>query len=109
MDVLQFKYHLSLFRFWKNQQWINPELSNQNKWKYINGIWSGEKFFGSSTFLVWLTDLWHFCKFLMLLLISFSVVFYTPLINWWLDILIFYCTFTITFEIFYSRILVKNK
>ena len=108
MDVLQFKYSSSIFSSWKHQQWINPHKSSQNKWKYIDGIWSGEKFFGSSTFLVFLTDFWHFCKFLMLLCISAAIVFYVPLTFWWIDILILYCSFTITFELFYSKILLKK-
>jgi len=109
MDILDFKFSKSVFSNWKNQQWINPELSSQNKWKYVNGVWCGERFFGSSTFLVFVTDFWHFCKFLMLLSICASVVFYKPLINWWIDLLLLYCTFTITFEIFFSKILINNK
>jgi len=109
MDVLQFKFNGSIFRFCKNLQWVDPSKSSKNKWKYDeNGIWTGkEKFFGSTTFLVWLTDLWHFCKFLMLLFIMCAVIFYTPIIVWWADILIMYCAFTITFEIFYSKIFIK--
>ena len=107
MDILRFKYSTSIFRFCKNQQWIDPALSWHNKWK--NGDETqGEKFFGSSTFLVFVTDLWHFCKFLMLLLIMGAIVFYKPLINWWADLLILYCVFTITFEIFFSKILIKH-
>ena len=109
MDVLDFKYSKSIFRNCKNQQWIDPSISHQNKWKYENGMWVGEKFFGSSTFLVWLTDFWHFAKFLMLLFISGAIVFYTPIINWWLDIIIAYCTFTVTFELFFSKMLIRNK
>ena len=33
MDVLKVRYKTSIFRFWKNQQWINPSLSWHNKWK----------------------------------------------------------------------------
>jgi hypothetical protein len=109
MDVLRFKFNASIFSSWKNQQWINPAISSQNKWKYIDGVWSGEKFWGSSTVLVWTTDFWHFCKFLMLICIMFALVFYHPLINWWTDFLIFYCSFTILFEIFYSKIFILKK
>jgi len=109
MDVLQFKYQNSIFKFWKSQQWIDPSKSSQNKWKYDEfGMWTGEKFFGSSTFLVFLTDFWHLCKFLMLLSISAAIIFYTPLVNWWIDILILYCSFTVTFELFYSKIFIKR-
>jgi hypothetical protein len=108
MDVLNFKFHSSIFRFWNNQQWINPSLSSANKWKYENSIWAGERFFGSSTFLVFITDMWHLSKFLMLLLITSSVVFYHPIINWYVDWLLMYVCFTATFEIFYSKIFIKH-
>jgi len=82
----------------------------KNKWKYDEyGNCEGkEKFFGSSTFLVWLTDLWHLCKFLMLMSICAGIVFYMPLFKWYFDLLIFYCLFTITFELFYKKILIKK-
>jgi hypothetical protein len=109
MDVLRFKFSISIFSNWKNQQWINPVISSQNKWKYVDGIRVGEKFFGSSTFLVFVTDFWHFCKFLMLINIMSAIVFYYPIINWWIDLLIMYCSFTIPFEIFYSQIFINDK
>ena len=105
MDVLRYRWTTSIFRFWKNQHWINPALSWSNKWKLDTKI--GD--FIMSTFLVFLTDFWHFCKFLMLLAVFCSIVFYIPLINWWADILILYCTFTITFEVFFSKILIRKK
>ena len=108
MDVLQFKFNGSIFKNWKNQKWIDPVKSHANKWKYVNGIWAGEKFFGSSTFLVFLTDFWHLCKFLMLLSISFAVVLYNPLINLYVDVFLMYCAFTVTFELFYSKILIRK-
>jgi len=107
MDVLKTRYVISIFRFWKNSQWINPAFSWKNKWK--NGdIIQGEKFFGSTTFLVWLTDFWHLCKILMLLTISFAIVLYNPIIVWYIDFLILYMCFTIPFEIFYSIVLIKT-
>jgi hypothetical protein len=61
-DATNYEYSipakLHLDRFW----WCK-ELSYSNKYK--NGDKSqGEKFFGSTTFLVWLTDGWHLLKFL---------------------------------------------
>ena len=54
MDYLQFKYE------GKNQFW-QPDISCNNKWK--NGDKKqGEKFFGSSTVFVGLTDGWHLSK-----------------------------------------------
>ena len=105
MDVLKYRYDTSIFRFWKNQNWVNPSLSWPNKWKPTTKI--GDLIM--STILVWVTDFWHLCKFLMLTLIMSSVVFYQPhLINWWADLLLIYSIFTIIFEIFYSKILIKK-
>ena len=107
MDVVSFKYAKSIFYGFPDE-WFNPEYSWKNKWKG-NNQYRTERFFGSSTFLVFLTDFWHLCKFLMLTSIIFAAVFYTPLVNWWADILILYCTFTITFEVFFSKILIRKK
>ena len=107
MDVLKTRYNTSIFASWKHQTWLKPSLSWRNKWK--NGDKSkGEKFFGASTFLVWLTDFWHLAKMLMLLGIAFAIVFYEPIVAWWIDWFILYCAFTVPFEIFYSKILVKR-
>lgn len=112
MDVLKTRFDKSIFRNWPNQNWVDPSISFPitwpNKWKDGDPS-SGEKFPGSSTFLVWITDFWHLCKMLMLLCIMFSIVFYNPLVNWWADILILYCSFTITFELFFSKILIKKS
>jgi hypothetical protein len=108
LDVLDFHYETSIFSTWKHQNWINPIISWHNKWK--NGDYTqGEKFLGSSTFFVWLTDFWHFCKFLMLIFIMIAIVLYHPLIIWWVDFLILYCVYTVTFQIFFNKIFVKHK
>jgi len=104
MDVLKTRFKTSIFRFWKNQQWINPSLSWHNKWK-------PKTKFGDlimSTVLVWVTDMWHLAKMLMLMCIAFAISFYDPAISWWLDVLIMYFSFTVPFEIFYSKVLIKT-
>jgi hypothetical protein len=106
MDVLDFHYNTSIFFNCNNQQWINPSISWKNKWKNGDPT-QGEKFLGSSTVFVFITDLWHFCKFLMLLLMISAIVLYSPIIIWWIDLIIFYCVFTLTFEIFYSKVFNK--
>ena len=113
MDVLKTRYNTSIFTSWPNQNWLKPSLSWRNKWK--NGDPSqGPKFFGSTTFLVWITDFWHLAKFLMLMAISLAIVFRFPMLAlveiniWWLDFIIYYLIFTITFEIFYSKVLIKS-
>jgi len=104
MDTLATHYSTSIFRFWKNQNWVNPSLSWHDKWS------SKYKFikFLMSTIFVWLTDFWHLCKFLMLIFISLGVVLYHPITTWYLDALILYCIFTLTFQIFYGNLLVKK-
>lgn len=109
MDVIKVRWNTSIFRFVENKQWFNPSISWTNKWKnYGDGKYIHEKFFGSSTFLVWLTDFWHFNKMLMILFICLSIVCYQPIFNWYIDLTIFYLSFVITFELFYSKILIKK-
>jgi hypothetical protein len=103
MDMLKTHYSVSIFSNWKNQNWVDPSLSWVNKWK-------PESKFGDlimSTLLVFVTDMWHMCKFLMLLSIMFAIVFYQPIFVWWADILIFYVAFSGAFELFYSKLLLK--
>lgn len=104
MDVLRTRYSTSVFRFWRNQNWVNPSLSWPNKWKPKTKL--GDLIM--STILVWVTDFWHLCKMLMLLCVLFSIVIYSPIVNWWADILILYCSFTIPFEFFFSYALIEK-
>lgn len=107
IDVLDFHYSKSIFTKCNNSQWINPSLSWKNKWK--NGDPNqGEKFLGSSTIFVFVTDLWHLCKFLMMLLIVFAIVFYSVLFSWWIDVIILFVIYFLIFELFFSKILVKH-
>lgn len=60
MDTLQFKFHTSVFKD-LNQVFWNPEVSWQNKWK--DGCPKfGPKFWGSTTWFVFVTDGWHLMK-----------------------------------------------
>ena len=107
MDVLKTRFYKSIFLGWRPQTWVDPALSWPNKWKGGEKK-NGERFLGSSTFLVFLTDLWHLCKALMLISISLAIVFYQPMVAWYVDWVILYCAFTIPFEIFYSKVLIKS-
>jgi len=112
MDVLKDRWSNSIFKDWKGQNWINPSISWHTKWELDKKIFGRQinivdKIF--STTLVWITDMWHFSKMLMLVSISLSIVFYTPIFSFFLwDALLFYILFTITFEIFFSKILIKK-
>jgi hypothetical protein len=99
MDINFNQYHKSIFsnrnRF--NPKFWNPYESWPNKWK--NGDKKqGEKFFLSSTWLVFLTDSWHLFKMGFLLAIFTSVVLYTPVINIYADLVIITIIWFIGFE-----------
>lgn len=107
MDVLKTRFNKSIFQGKNPASWIDPAMSWPNKWK--NGKKDqGERFPGSSTVFVFVTDLWHLAKMIMLVAIMFAAVLYNPILVWWIDWFILYCSFTIPFEIFYSKVLIKS-
>jgi hypothetical protein len=77
MDVLQFKFEQSSFSKLNPNFW-NPKISWQNKWKKIgpSGITNEERFFLSSTVLVFLTDGWHLMKWVRNRFLEFSIFFF---------------------------------
>jgi hypothetical protein len=63
MDKIQFHFSKSIFSKFKNQLFWDPSISWRNKYK--NGDpKQGSKFWGSTTYFVFVTDAWHFFKFL---------------------------------------------
>jgi hypothetical protein len=109
MDSIRFCWNSSIFSKIRNTkafQFCNPGVSQSNKWK--NGDpKQGEKFFGSSTFLVWTTDLWHLFKGLMIISLVLGTILYIPIFNPILDSVILFLSFTISFELFFSKIFKK--
>ena len=107
MDVISLKYEKSRFINYPNLRYfIDPEISWKNKYK--NNIPKrGEKFFGSSTFLVWTTDLWHLAKTLMLVCFSIAIITYIPIIHPIVDAIIYWVIFGVIFELFWSKIFIK--
>lgn len=74
MDTLQFRADDSIFKNW-NQQFWNPKFSWMNKWK--DGCPKfGPRFFGSTTFLVFLTDGWHLMKWIRNRFIDSAILFF---------------------------------
>lgn len=103
MDKLNFHYENSVFKRLKGSFW-DPSISWQNKWKEGDKN-KGERFFGSSTFLVFLTDGWHLFKVIhTTLLVSFC--FLAPV--WWM-LIICYLLKKVVFELFFRRIFEKRK
>lgn len=112
MDIIQFKFSISIFNKYTDlKQWADPKLSWRNKWK--NGDpKQGENFPGSSTMFVWTTDLWHFAQSFMITFFCLAIVFYEPFwpfpqgnLDLLLDLFILKFTFSISFEVFWSKIL----
>ena len=103
MDKINFHFEKSVFKRLNPLFW-DSSVSWKNKWK--DGDKSkGERFFGSSTFLVFVTDGWHLFKVIhTALFISF--VYLVP--TWWM--LIFcYILKKIVFELFFSIIFAEKK
>ncbi len=88
--------HIRFGHFVYKGNWWNPDESWKLKWKNGDHL-QGERFFGSSTFLVFLTDGWHFFQHLFLMFLFGSMV---PLLGWIIP-LIMYAGFTIIFQIIY--------
>ena len=116
MDVLSFRYKTSIFsKYTKLQEFFNPQESWVNKYKNNNPE-LGPKFFGSKTFLVFLTDAWHLAKMVMITAFTLAIVFYNPVIvtesifvNIVANLLLMRVVFSATFELFFSKILIKKK
>lgn len=111
MDIIvsSKRYSKSVFKMLpKNwEPFFDSTVSWQNKWK--NGDRNqGEKFFGSSTFLVWTTDAWHLFKTTMLLCFSVAIVIYSPMVHPIIDAVIYWLTFGTVFELFWSKIFLKH-
>ena len=108
MDTVSFHYQESIFMGYpKFRQFLDANFSWQNKYKNRD-YKQGRRFFGSTTFLVWLTDGWHLFKCAVLLCFCIAIVFYKPLTNPILDIFIFYVWFGIIFEFFFAYVLKKR-
>jgi hypothetical protein len=110
MDTINARYFTSVFyneKWPKFNQFTNPATSWQNKWKRGDRK-QGEKFFGSSTFLVWTTDFWHLAKTVMLLCFALAIVCYTPIIHPLLDWIIYWIGFGTAFELFWSKIFIRK-
>jgi len=100
-DKLLFHFDTSVFKRLGN--WWNPKESWKNKWK--DGDKSkGERFFLSSTWLVSLTDAWHFFG----LIRNFSIFLIIALIVDW-KFIFFYFLFVGTFHLFFTYVFKRVK
>lgn len=96
MDKIQFHYSNSVFNK-ENPLFWNPKESWKNKWKDRDKS-NGERFFGSSTIFVFLTDAWHLFQSYKITALFLAMVTYEPVIT--LD--------NNTLELFANFILLKS-
>ena len=116
MDTILFNWDKSIFKGSKLEWWANPEVSYKNKWKNHSNSEDGEKFPGSSTIFVFITDLWHFAQSFMITFFVLGVLLYDgivvikgyPLVSLLIDFVILKGVFSLTFELFWSKILKKK-
>jgi hypothetical protein len=116
MDSILFHWDKSIFKGSKLEWWANPKVSYKNKWKNHSNSEDGEKFSGSSTIFVWVTDLWHFAQSFMITFFVLGALFYDgivvikgyPLVSLLIDFIILKSVFSLTFELFWSKILKKK-
>lgn len=103
MDKLQFHYSHSIFSVLNAKFW-NPAISWKNKYKN----WPDdkrEKFLGSTTIFVGLTDAWHLFQSLWIL--CFVAAPFLQPGAWWVSI-IYFVTYTGSFTFFFHYILEKK-
>ena len=108
MDMTGVKYNQTIFSLvpgW--DKFCNGAISWVNKWKNGDHL-QGEKFFGSSTFMVWTTDLWHLAKAIMLLCFSLAITTYKPIFGLFIDTIGLWFYFGTVFTIFYDYLLRKK-
>lgn len=101
-DTLDFHYECSWFRH-ICPKFFSPSISWKNKYKNYPEDKSS-KFFGSKTFLVWLTDGWHLFDML-----SYALILTAAALNpvWWLvciGVVLFFATFQFFWWLFTFRI-----
>ncbi|NJO28572.1 MAG: hypothetical protein HC874_14280 [Richelia sp. SL_2_1] len=115
MDTLTFHYPVSVFSTFDNQQFVNPMVSWENKYEkdsegnLVQPLKA--KFIGATTFLVFVTDLWHFAKMFMLTCFWASIILhpkprYQKRLFWMLVAVMDYIAFTAGFTLFYSWLLI---
>jgi hypothetical protein len=87
--------------------WWYMDRSHGYKWKNGDKL-QGEKFLGSSTVFVFLTDFWHLAQFFLYSLLFLAMVNYKQIVNPVVDFLILNATLKCTFQLFYGKVLVRK-
>lgn len=112
MDTIAHHYDTSIFVD-KNELFYNPAKSWANKWTIDSdgSITLEERFFLSSTLLVWVTDFWHLSKTMMITFIILSILVYQAkrekLVMYLIDFVLLRGSFVLIFHLCYTYLLMK--
>ena len=105
MDKLQFHYGKSIFKLYRKQQYWNPKLSWANKYKQDLKT---PKFICSTTCLVFLTDAWHFFKFLrtLVMFVGLIIIGFNSTSVWFVILftIIARILFGLAFQLFFEKV-----
>lgn len=85
-------------------RWLNKELSWRLKYEKQDPRW-GEKFPGSTTVFVFLTDGWHLFQFIFHTCWQMAIAIHID--RWFIAFVIIKIVFSLSFQLVYSRI--KNR
>ncbi|MGN6438390.1 MAG: hypothetical protein ACTHMM_17740 [Agriterribacter sp.] len=83
-------FYESIFRD-RNERFWYKRVS----WKYA------KKIFG------WKADAWHIAKSMMIFSLAFAIVFYKPVLLWWIDWVVIGAIWISVFNVFYNKIFRK--
>lgn len=107
-------YTLSQLVMHSKIRWTGRYFSNSGRNKYGEGypldnwyyrffkIPHRERFPGSATIFVTFTDFYHLSQAVFKVCLCLAIAFHKPFFNWWIDAIIFWSIFSVTFAIFYN-------
>jgi hypothetical protein len=106
MAVLQFHYESSIFTRLSPQFW-DPKKSWVNKWSRFKTHTFRERFPGSSTIFVFLTDAYHLFQFITLNSLILALSINIEPYHWIINFIVIRIIYAIVFNGLYNKILVK--
>lgn len=111
IDTISNRFSSSIFSNIKNPK-IKFFFNQKESWilKYKDGVpKKGERFFGSTTILSFITDAWHLFKSLIIVSIFLLAVFESYIIGiWYVDIAICFAIYFISFELCFRNFFMKK-
>ena len=107
MDALKFRW--GRYRFADKLYHYAGPNSWKNKYKN-NDPEAGPRFPGSTTFFVFVTDLWHLSQMLWRVSMTLAIVLYKPILpSIWYDLIPFTASYLIMFNIGFHYVFVCKK